>query len=39
MSHSPAAKTSLDPWFVTGLFDAEGSFVVIIVRDPTYSTG
>lgn len=30
---------SLDPWFVTGLFDAESSFVVTILKNPRYTTG
>jgi NADH:ubiquinone oxidoreductase subunit K len=33
------SKTSLDPWFVTGIFDAESSFVVTILKNPRYKTG
>jgi len=29
----------MDPWFITGLFDAEGSFVVTILRNTRYKTG
>ena len=29
----------LDPWFITGLFDAEGSFVTTILKNPRYKTG
>ena len=31
--------SSMDPWFITGLFDAENSFVVTILRNPRYKTG
>lgn len=30
---------SIDPWFITGLFDAECSFVVTILKNPRYKTG
>lgn len=30
---------SVDPWFITGLFDAESSFVVVILKNPSYKTG
>ena len=30
---------SVDPWFITGLFDGEGSFVVVILKNPRYKTG
>ena len=30
---------SKDPWFITGLFDAESSFVVTILKNPRYKTG
>ena len=26
---------SIDPWFITGLFDAESSFVVTILKNPS----
>ena len=29
----------LDPWFITGLFDAEGSFVTTLLKNPRYKTG
>lgn len=29
----------LNPWFITGLFDAESSFVVTILKNPKYKTG
>ena len=29
----------IDPWFITGLFDAESSFVVTILKNPRYKTG
>jgi NADH:ubiquinone oxidoreductase subunit K len=30
---------SLDPWFITGLLDAEGSFVITILNNSRYKTG
>ncbi len=30
---------SIFPWFITGLFDAESSFVVTILKNPRYKTG
>ena len=30
---------SIDPWFITGIFDAESSFVVTILQNPRYKTG
>jgi NADH:ubiquinone oxidoreductase subunit K len=30
---------SIDPWFITGLFDAESSFVVTILKNPRDKTG
>nr|YP_009160642.1 LAGLIDADG endonuclease [Hirsutella minnesotensis]AKR17993.1 LAGLIDADG endonuclease [Hirsutella minnesotensis] len=37
---SPVPKNfSIDPWFITGLFDAESSFVIIILKNPRYKTG
>jgi LAGLIDADG endonuclease len=30
---------TINPWFITGLFDAESSFVVIILKNPRYNTG
>jgi NADH-ubiquinone oxidoreductase chain 4L len=37
---SSSNKTySLDPWFITGLFDAESSFVIIVFKNPRYKTG
>nr|YP_007507052.1 endonuclease-like protein [Ceratocystis cacaofunesta]YP_009704191.1 endonuclease-like protein [Ceratocystis fimbriata]YP_009710343.1 endonuclease-like protein [Ceratocystis albifundus]AFO38107.1 endonuclease-like protein [Ceratocystis cacaofunesta]QEN73754.1 endonuclease-like protein [Ceratocystis fimbriata]QFX74845.1 endonuclease-like protein [Ceratocystis albifundus] len=30
---------SVDPWFISGLYDAESSFVVVILRNPSYKTG
>jgi NADH:ubiquinone oxidoreductase subunit K len=30
---------SIDPWFISGIFDAESSFVVTILKNPRYSTG
>lgn len=30
---------SIDPWFITGLFDAESSFIVTILKNPRYKTG
>lgn len=29
----------IDPWFITGIFDAESSFVVTILKNPRYKTG
>lgn len=36
---TPKTAKNLDPWFITGLFDAEGSFVVTILKNPRYKTG
>lgn len=33
------ASTRLDPLFLTGLTDAEGSFLVEIRKDPSYRAG
>lgn len=30
---------SIDPWFITGLFDGESSFVVTILKNSKYKTG
>lgn len=38
-STSCSTTGSLNPWFVTGLIDAEGSFVIVILRDPKFSLG
>jgi len=32
-------KFSMDPWFITGLFDGESSFVVAILKNSKYKTG
>ena len=32
-------NTYIDPWFITGLFDAESSFEVTILKNPRYKTG
>ncbi|AKQ53295.1 laglidadg endonuclease (mitochondrion) [Sclerotinia sclerotiorum 1980 UF-70] len=34
-----AKISSIDPWFITGLFDAESSFVVTVLKNPRYKTG
>lgn len=36
---SNCKNNSIDPWFITGLFDAESSFVVTILKNPRYKTG
>lgn len=36
---SDCKNNSIDPWFITGLFDAESSFVVTILKNPRYKTG
>jgi hypothetical protein len=28
-------NSSIDPWFITGLFDAESSFVITILKNPS----
>lgn len=33
------SNSSIDPWFITGLFDAESSFVVAILKNSKYKTG
>ena len=39
-NYSTNTKTfSVDPWYITGIFDAESSFVVIILKNPRYKTG
>jgi NADH:ubiquinone oxidoreductase subunit K len=30
---------TIDPWFITGLFDAESSFVITILKNSRYKTG
>ena len=32
-------SSSVDPWFITGIFDAESYFVVTILKNPRYKTG
>ena len=32
-------NSSIDPWFITGLFDAESSFVITILKNSKYKTG
>nr|YP_009391114.1 cytochrome b [Esteya vermicola]ARV88381.1 cytochrome b [Esteya vermicola] len=29
----------LNPWFITGFVDAEGSFSIIVIKDPRYKAG
>ena len=36
---SDCKNNTIDPWFITGLFDAESSFVVTILKNPRYKTG
>lgn len=36
---SQSINYTIDPWFITGLFDAESSFVVIILKNSRYKTG
>ena len=38
-NYSTINNYSIDPWFITGLFDAESSFVVTILKNPRYKTG
>ena len=38
-NYSTFNNYSIDPWFITGLFDAESSFVVTILKNPRYKTG
>lgn len=33
------AKGRLNPWFVTGIVDAEGSFIITIYKRPSNNTG
>ncbi len=35
----PVSKSSFNPWFITGLIDAEGSFMVRIRKNSKYRTG
>ena len=39
INSSPIKPQLLDPWFVTGFSDAEGSFMVIVRRDSINNTG
>lgn len=32
-------NSTINPWFITGLFDAESSFVVTILKNSRYKTG
>lgn len=34
-----ATQSKVEPWFVTGYSDAEGSFIVSMYRDPKSKTG
>jgi NADH:ubiquinone oxidoreductase subunit K len=36
---SQSINYSIDPWFITGLFDAESYFVVTILKNSRYKTG
>ncbi len=38
-SSSSSNNYYLNPWFITGLLDAEGSFVITILNNPRYKTG
>ena len=38
-NYSTFNNYSIDPWFLTGLLDAESSFVVTILKNPRYKTG
>lgn len=38
-NYSKNSLSSCSPGFITGLFDAEGSFVVTILKNATYKTG
>ena len=38
-TNTNAKNLSVDPWFITGIFDAESSFVVTILKNPRYKTG
>lgn len=38
-NYSKNSLSSRSPGFISGLFDAEGSFVVTILKNPTYKTG
>jgi len=31
---NPSMNNVINPWFITGLFDAESSFVVTILKKP-----
>ena len=41
-NYSTLSKTNLDsklnPWFVTGFIDAEGCFIILILKDPKNKT-
>ena len=36
---SNSIQSKLNPWFITGFVDAEGSFTISVVKDPRYSAG
>lgn len=38
MSYFGSKTYSMGPWFITGLFEDESYFVVIILRYPRYKT-
>lgn len=38
-TNTNSKNLSVDPWFITGIFDAESSFVVTILKNPRYKTG
>ena len=39
VSTNLSKNSSLNPWFISGFTDAEGSFIISIVKDPYTRTG
>ena len=39
VSTNLSENSLLHPWFITGFTDAEGSFIISIVKDPLTRTG
>lgn len=39
IENSSKSSTPIEPWFITGLIDAEGSFTVSVLKSPTTKSG
>lgn len=39
IENSSKSSTSIEPWLITGLIDASGSFTVSVLKSPTTKSG